>query len=187
MGYETRLIFVSNSYKKSGKFHDYCHIEASLEMGKIAYDNVGALIEKSKVRDIKDELKKLVEEWESKHNDIYNSNGDYTESAEDMPEKEREREIRRLCVVENKLSVKLPYIFETNGNKQDYTDDYGDFLIVVEMEDLYRAIVQDQAKGIAEHQYELGYRRYAMALKMIEEFMNRKMWGEKIKVVMWGH
>jgi len=182
MGYETTLLFVSH-YRE--KFVDFGKIEATLRMGKIAYDYISDLIGKHTRKN-----KKLIEKakrWSNLHNEIYNLDGNHTMEFKELSEKEQQKKVDKLHKLEESLNAKLPYVYHTSGNKQDYLDCYDDLLIVVPLEELREAIIKSQAKTITDGQYELGYRRFDMALRMIEMF-DKKIWGSKdVKVILYGH
>lgn len=176
MGYETTLLVVDGNGRKSVGYHN---IVATVELSKVAYDAVGDIIESKK--DDKD-LSEQVREWEESWKETYTLEGDYNPNLQLLSESEKSKKGDKVYSVEQKLSKKLPYVFYSNGNKQDFVDDYGSLLKVVEVKDIYNAILQDQAKMIKEDGE--GYRRFDIALKVLEGFMNDK-WN--VKVILWGH
>lgn len=108
-----------------------------------------------------------------------------------MPEDEREVLVNKYHRASRVLENKLPYIFWEDGNIESFEDSYGDLLLVVSLEELKEAIEYDRAQDIIkndgnEYKY---YRRFDLALNMINTFLNNKdVWDhENIKVVMWGH
>jgi len=180
MGYETKAIFVSSNQD----FKGYCSIEASLDMGKIAGDEVGDLMNKARRNgDLKPDIKK----WEDTHDSIY-CEGNYTERLKEMSESKRRKEVDKLFELQKKLDEKLPYIYERSGDKHDYSDLYGDPLLMVDLKDFRRAVVENQKTLIADGTYEKpGYRRFNMVLKMIDMF-DKKIWGaQPVKIILWGY
>jgi hypothetical protein len=186
MGYETTLIFI-NDYKK--KFEGYCSVEATLKMGCIAYGVLDKLL--TKIRDKRTEVEEkemqsLVSAYESQEKRCF-TNGEYGEEIRDMPEKERKKEIKKLYAYEKKLKT-LPYTYYNSCNSHQYTDIYGDLLLLVELKELRDAMVKEQARLISSRKYEYGYRRFKAALLLVEHFMSAEDWTPgTVKVVMWGH
>ena len=187
MGYETCLLFIDE--RKYTKDKGYARIEATLEMGCICNDMVGKLIEKSvPKKTTKEKLRKQIKAWEKQRAKCYTSDGEYTEEMNDLSEKEREIECDKSYKMSRELDKKLYHVCYSDKNTQQYTDCYGDVLIVVSLADLKEAITLDQAKMIHTKEYDIhGYRRFAMALAVIEQFENKEHWDENIKVIMWGH
>lgn len=183
MGYETKAIFVSSH----SDFKGYCRIEATLEMGKIANNYISDLMDKARNVNRK-ELESLVKTWEDKHDYIFNAEGNYTEALVKMETDEQQKEVDFLFTLQHDLDRNVPYIFETDHNRQNYTDCYGDLLLVVDLKAFRSAVVKENKMLIAEGQYDArGYRRFNMVLKMIDMF-DKKIWGdEPVKVILWGH
>jgi len=183
MGYETTLIFVSNGYKP--KFKGYCGVEATLKMGKIAYDALGELIQKTRIPEaFREEMKKLVEDKRAGHAKMFNSEGNYNAEYSVMPEEKRRKIYHRLIgKIAKQLDAKIPYIYYDDMNDGSYTDAYGDFLMLVTLAELKKAVELDRAKMTLEGG---GYRRFDMALKLIETF-EHDFGSEEVRVVMWGH
>lgn len=187
MGYETKLIFVTANKKKEGRPVGYCRVEAELEMGKIGgYGEIDVLLTKATEvsKKLKTEYGELVDTLKEGEKEMFNSEGDYTEEYSTMKEKVRDREYNKMIgIPRRKLDKVLPYVYD--GDDQAFEDAYGDFLLVVGLKELKEAIIKDNASEIAKGNYELGYRRFNIALKLIEGFEHD--FGEEVLVVMWGH
>jgi len=182
MGYETTAIFVSSN----DDFKGYCGIQATLDMGKIAYGKIAELMSNIDRHDNAD-LKVLEQEWKKQHEHCF-INGDYTPELKAMDKGDRNIEIDKVFALENKLDKKLPCIFYQNGNMKDYTDRYGEPLMLVDLKDFRKAIIADNKELISCGAFkEPGYRRLNMAVKMIDMF-KEKIWGSQpVKVILWGY
>lgn len=181
MGYETNLIFVSN-YKKEKT--GYLKVEAILEMGKIAYNEFGKLLDKiraskknsKQTEKLLDELNRVRSEKRDIEEQIFWKGGEYLNVVKD---KLGERE----SGLEHKLEQKLPFIY-LDGNTQEFQDRYGDELMVATLEEVEDALIRDNAKIVFENGKP--YRRFDIALKMIEEFKKECWSSENIRVILWG-
>lgn len=183
MGYETKAIFVSSH---SG-FKGYCSVIATLDMGKIADGHIYDLIGKAHSTDSKT-LEARVKEWRDRHDYIFNAEGNYTDELLKMSEEDKQKEVDKLFEMQHKLDERLPYIFETSNHVHDYTDDYGELMMMVDLKDFRSAVVKENKVLIAKGIYNApGYRRFVMAIRMIDMF-DKKIWGEEpVKVILWGH
>ena len=178
MGYETELIFIQDWNRKKGGFKQ---ILARVEMGKICYNEFSKLLEKSKKEATVKQAGLL-----SELNDIRGDLDDATQGESDFDRDWIKKANDNLWKVENKLEKSLPMIFARDD--QSFEDSYGDLLIIVSLDDLYRAIMLDSAKELSNYKNPKGYRRYNLALKMIENFMDTEFWAKgNVKVVLWGH
>ena len=186
MGYETNLIFISNSTAKGKKYTGYCHVEASLQMGKVCYGEIQTLLNTAKLPDEKhDEMTKEIEKRESEYREVFNREGNYTEEMLELTEAKREKTVHNMFAKTKKLGNKLPYIFWANQNMESFCDDYGSVLLIVDLEDIQKAIIIEQARYLKEQDWI--YRRFGIALSMIEHFQKEEWKHENIKVVLWGH
>lgn len=181
MGYETRLVFVNTWEKTNG----YKTVEATLEMGKICHNEFSKLIDKITTRQASKN-----EATEKLRDTLRTNNNRKEQVIEDLfwkgekPDVSEAKEIRKVeGETEDTLEKKLPFIYE-DGERQSYEDCYGSVLLVATLEEVKDAIVQDQTKSITEDGKP--YRRYSVALAMINEFLNKKEWSQ-IKVILWGH
>ena len=187
MGYETRLIFISAGSKK--KTVGYCSKVAELELSKVAYNNIGKLIEQK--RHDSDELRKeigqQIKEIKIMHSDLFGADGDYTEEAKSMTPKDRDLAIKKMYDLKSKVEKKIPYIY-IGEDEQGYEDSYGDLLLVATLQELKSALVHDNALAVVgkDREDSLGDSHFILAIKMIEEFENTKKW-HGIKVVLYGH
>jgi len=130
-------------------------------------------------------LNKLIEKYEAQRKYCWDRDGDYSEELNDMTDTKRNAEIKKLFRMAANLDKELHYIYY-EGSDQQYEDRYGNTLMIVSLEDLKKAIIKDQAQMVIEG-YDNGYRRFNIALKMIESFQDKKDWNDNVKVVMWGH
>jgi len=161
MGYETRLIFVE-CY--DGSIDKYCKVIAELEMGKIACDEVGKLIET------------LQKENKTK----------YRKRAYELLKKlETTIEDDKKYQIERELFNEIPYFYTKNSENPIYDDKYGDLLLITDLETLRGAIAKNQEKIIKEDGK--GYRRFDVALAIIDQLMDKDNWSENIKVILWGY
>ena len=184
MGYETKAIFV----RSNDKFKGFCSIQATLEMGKIAYGHISKLMEKARNPIRNTTLEDSVKQWKDMHDYVYNAEGNYTDALLKMDDVDKQKEVDKLFEMGHKLNEQLPYIFETSNNVHDYTDAYGELMMLVDLKDFRAALVKENKLMIAKGFYEApGYRRFVMAIKMIDMF-DPKIWGdEPVKVILWGH
>jgi len=190
MGYETKMMVVS-SYGRLNKkkLAGYLKQEATLELGCVCYDKLGDLIRRLKdeskevegAEELRDEISAISKEYKAIYTD-----GDYSYEALQLTKKQREARGKKLCNREHRLGKKLPYVFEGSSN-ETYTDSYGDFLLVATLEEVLEAMVKDQAKSILKEEYESnrGYRRFALAIALLESF--KSDFGDEVKVVLYGH
>lgn len=195
MGYETCLLFVSN-WKKG--FTGYCSIEASLEMGKCSgYDAISELMEKAQAKHTKKEtaaLKSLIAEHEHGHKSMFTEEGNYTPEYAAMNEKFAQKAYNELIAKPAKaLEKRLPYVMWYSHSIEEYEDSYGDLLMVVTLDECRAAMLKALAQSMGKDDYPgdkdviPGYRRFHMALKLIEAF-DPKIWGEKdVRVMLYGH
>lgn len=158
MGYETRLIFMEKS-----SINGWCKVIAEIEMGKIAYDNVGKLIEK------------LTKETKKK----------YCKEAYQILNKIKKATNKEKYRQERKIVKLVPYFYTINSEKPIYDDKYDDLLLITDLQTFKDAITLDQKKIIKEEGK--GYRRFDMALAIIDQLMNKDNWSENIEVILWGH
>ena len=186
MGYETKLIFVTNYTSKKGKIVGYCRKEATLEMGKVAYGWFGSLIDKlqANVAILEEKYRDKIEQVNVANNQMFDRAGEWTKEYESISVEERNKEYTNLISKPTQILEKaLPFIYE--GNDKYYEDNYGNFFLVATLQEVKEAIVKDNAKDIAKGETDIGYRRYAIALKMIEAFEHD--FGEPVFVILAGH
>lgn len=186
MGYETKLIFVTNYTSKKGKIVGYCKKEATLEMGKIAYGYMGKLIDKlqSKVEALEVKYREKIAKVNFWYNDMFDREGSWTKEYARLSDEQRNKEYQSLITKPTKILEKaLPFIYE--GDNKYYEDNYGNFFLVATLQEVKEAIVKDNAEDIAKGETDIGYRRYAIALKMIEAFEHD--FGESVFVILAGH
>ena len=129
MGYDTKLIVVSNvSKSKDGRKVGYSKVEASLELGCVAYDEVGKLIQRKR-----EEGKKLLEKYGEKvekakadYKRIYDREGDFSEELKGLTGAEQDKITAKYYKETAVVEKNLPYMVE--GNDYVYDDRYGDLL-----------------------------------------------------------
>lgn len=178
MGYETTLYFV-NTYDRKVGFWD---IVGSVELHKVAYNQFEKLINGAKIRQNKN---KKIDEILTELNDIRNDR----QKIEEIIFWEMKKR-QSLTITEEKLGNKelklrrmaeklLPFIFE--GDIEKFEDQYGDKLLVADLNEVEDALEKDNAKDILDG--EESYEPFRVALAMIREFKGNK----RIKIVMWGH
>ena len=186
MGYDTTAIFISGG---SRNHKGYCGVEATLEMGCIAYGEIAKLMDAKKFKKPKaDLLKKEIKAFEEREKSWFTADGNYTEEMEKLSEDERKVLSKEKHKADQLLESQLPYIYHGGTNSQSYADVYGDIFMVVSLDEMRVAVIKQQAKLINEKSYEIGYRRFNIILKMIEEFRDKEQWGENnIKIILWGH
>lgn len=184
MGYETTLIFIANYSKKPVGYH---RIIASVEMGKVAYDEVGKLINELQKLDEKDnaDLKSRIEEYTKLHNEMFNSEGEYTEKYAVMPEVKRKKAYAKYFRKRMYVERRKPYIFHKDNNKESFMDSYGNMLLVTDLKTLKETIEKDLALSIEKKEYgDEGYHRFHLALSTINYFLDKE---ETAQVVLYGH
>ena len=181
MGYETTLIVVeANSFKKDGSPYDFMNIVATIELCKANGKYLDALRVSNK------EFNKEVNRMEDLQNMMYTRGGNYNEEFKKLSKTARKKIEQEDLRLSKKMHKQLPFIFYTSHNDENYTDSYGDALMVIDVKAAYNAILKDQAESIAKGEYEHGYRRYTVALKLLEAFLDEEKWP-RLKVVLWGH
>ena len=158
MGYETRLIFM-----KKSSMNGWCEVIAELEMGKIAYDNVGKLIEK------------LTKETKKK----------YCKEAYQILNKLKKATNKEKYRQERKIVKLVPYFYTINSEKPIYDDKYGNLLLITDLQTLKDTITSDQKKMIKEDGKGYRSRRFDITLVIIDQLMNKDKWSENIKVILW--
>lgn len=184
MGYETEFIFVQENKGRKG----YQTIEATLQMGQIHYSHLETLMRKAKVPDKDRKIIDEVNDYERQEKRCFTADGNYTDTLKGMTDIELKAEINKLFRMSNKLDKRLCYIHRGNDSMNCYTDLCGDLLMVVSLKDLRTALIKEQARLVEAGEYETGYNRFDMALRMIDTFLDRKIWGAgQVKVLMWGH
>lgn len=207
MGYETTLIFVE-SYDK--KFVDYQKILATAELCNVNSDNFGDLLSskdkfgthtslsKPKLNARDKKTLKQVEEYQELANKIedlesqpYDSDPFLDEDDQKEWKKELSRLKDRIWKLSNQLAKKLPFIYhgaEGGENREAFTDNYGSPLMIAELGEVRQAIARDQAKMVHTKEFEewYGYRRFNMALALIDHFLDTEQW-DNVKVILWGH
>lgn len=183
MGYETKVMFVTN-YQKKGTAVGYCRQEASLEMGKICSGKVGELIDRlqNEVKPLEEKYRDQIKEIEEDSRKIYDRDGNYLEEISNLPEKKKKLISQKHFKKQKALEVVLPYVYD--GNEQVFEDSYGNFLLIATLKEVKEAIIKDNAKEITDGNYEFGYRRFNIALKLIEGF---ETFGEEVLVILFGH
>lgn len=192
MGYETKLLFVeSNRHDKEKNPIGYCSVVATVELSKCGSGPVGDLIEKLRNanRKTKSDLTQVVHEYQKLHDEVYDRSGDYRPEMKELDLKEVKRKADLISKMHLQLGKRLPYVYETDCSTEDFTDSYGDLLLVASLKELHAALLKDQAQIIESNDYDgHGYRRYSLALKLVEEFRGSEQWDdERVKVIMYGH
>jgi hypothetical protein len=183
MGYETTLIVVETTQiKKNGQPHDYMRVVATVELCKATGKHLDSLRIKKSDEDYLKDINRL----EELQNIMYDREGNYNEEFKKLSATERKKIEQEDTRLSKKIRKQLPFIFHTSHNNENYTDSYGDVLMIADVRAVYTAILKDQADLIVKGEYEHGYRRYTAALKMLEAFLNEKEWP-RLKVVLWGH
>lgn len=185
MGYETCLIFVSGRKNKG-----YHSIEATMEIGKMDCESkIYGVIEKVqserkaflKANDInfENELETLYDAY----NSIYDVKGNHTEEYEELSKSEQKQMSKTYYGTQKKLESKLPFIYHTDGNNEDFSDQYDNPLLMTSLKEVKEALQLDNAKLIHEGDFgPNGYAPYVRAIKLIESFEDAD-----IKVILWGH
>lgn len=185
MGYETNLIFVSSGYSQHGKFKGFCPVEATLEMGKIHYGHVGNLIDKTK-QSISEKVVHLIEEYNELHDKVFDHEGQTLHKIKELPKEEQQKRFEEVFTLMRKLEEQVPFVYAEGGNYHNFSDNYGDPLLLVSLKDLKKAIKADLKESIKKKEYgKLGYRRFNVALKMIEAFESKQF--NDVGVILFGH
>lgn len=182
MGYETTLIFV---YTWGRKKKGFWEVVASINLGKVAWGEFGRLIDELSTKNRKwlekrKRIAKWLDEWETiKSKLLYEVENLEKEEIEEL--KTRRFELERI------LEKHLPMIFFKNDNYPSFTDDYGDLLMVTDLETVKDAIIKTQAEELVKDGAETTYRRFDVALAMIDAFiLTKEKWNNNIKVILWG-
>lgn len=182
MGYDTRLMVISANKIRKGNPVGYCGVEATLEMGCVAYGKVGALIQalrETKTKAMQEAIKEYTEEREM----VWTPEGEYQEDLK--TDAQRKTATKKLSKLRKGLEAKLPFVFA--GEEEAYEDWYGDQLLVTDVDTALNAIRFDQATSIAKGENGAqGYRRYALAISLLESFKSDDSF-KKIYVVLFGH
>ena len=184
MGYETKLIIASKGYTKK-KAVGYLSTIATLELGCVSYDSLGDLIHKLREESkSKEELREVLEDARRESKAIY-QDGEFTEELKELSVAKRKARQGKLSRLERKIEKQLPYVF--NGDEQVFEDSYGDFLLVASPEEVYGAMLKDQAKAILKEEFGGGgYRRFDVGLPILEQFVNGRF-GQDVVVILYGH
>lgn len=188
MGYETKMMIVHSYDKKGGNYQE---IEATLEMGRICYDAVAELIDKAraennkKVRAYKKKTGKdlfeqieLIKEY---HDVAFTARGDYNP---DLTEKDVEKAVKRYFDHRGRIERVLPFVYD-NHDEESFVDCYNDLLLIVSVKEAIEAFKKNNAIAVAKGDYETGYRRYDIAIKLLEAF--QVDFGQEVRVVLFGH
>lgn len=187
MGYEITLLVVE-TYKNDteGNPVGYCSVVASVDLSNCGSGNLSEL-DSRRPKNLK-ELDRLVYEVGIAEKECFTSDGDYTARLQNMTKEEREKETDKYNKIRGEVDSVLPYIYYTDGNLVDYQDDCGSLLRVCSVEEVYKAILQDQADCIAKGEFNspYGYRRFDIALSILRPLLNTEAWP-RIKVMLWGH
>ena len=178
MGYETTLFFVNTYGNKSG----FCNIEASLELCKVAYDEMGDLINKAGVHKDAEKKHSLIKKHQQLYKTIYNSEGNYSDEYNELTTDTRQKLEKDFDKTRKELDSKLYYICK-GEELESYVDSYGDLLKVTTIEELEDAIRKSQAKMIVNDGS--GYWRFDLALEMIRTLKEKGK--SDYKVILWGH
>lgn len=191
MGYETTMLVVDGSEKK-GKPVGYQSIIASLELSCCGHKGpMGQLIEQLQkaVKELSKETLNEVSEVEEEQKKCFTSNGDYTPELEKLSEEDKNKRTKKYFSMRQKLSDKLPYVYHRDHNNEEFVDCYGDALLVASVKEVYEALVRDQAETIANKEYDsaYGYRRFHLAIKLLEAFMQDSGSWSRVKVILYGH
>lgn len=179
MGYETNLLFVGNYTN----FKGYCLIVASLDVCKVGYGATGKLMQEARQRvEDKPKLLEMIKAFEAEYNFLYNSEGNYSDEANQLDSKELNALIEAYYKSRLALEKLLPFV--RMDGKDCFTDKYGDLLMVVSLSELRDAIIKDNSEFLSKDG--ATYRRFDAALKLIDAF-RPELFGEEIKVIMWGY
>ena len=178
MGYETTLFFVNTYGNKSG----FCNIEASLELCKVAYDEMGDLINKAGVHKDAEKKHSLIKKHQQLYKTIYDAEGNYQETYDELSDETKKKIKQDYDKASKELDSKLYYIY-LDGELESYVDSYGDLLKVTTIEELEDAIRKSQAKMIVNDGS--GYWRFDLALEMIRTLKEKGK--SDYKVILWGH
>ena len=136
MGYETTMFVVDTYGRKKG----YWRIVASVELGKVAYNEMGKLIEELRAKKIPETILKKLEKCKEE-----------TDDSKKMD-------------LKIELAKRLPHIII--GEDLCFTDDYGDVLMVTTPEEVIKRMKHDYAKHLIEDGYE--YQPFEIALGILE-------------------
>jgi len=186
MGYETNILFVRKPLNKNRGFMD---VIASVEMGKINYNNTARLILKTAENTIlvKDKLSKKDEQTKAWLKEYQSLSARFLNNLSEAEQIE-ESDYKRLYKLQSMLDKRLPYVYSSNNYIEEFTDHYGDCLMILSLEELSKAISADLAKNIVEGEYGYkGYRRYHLALALIKEFQDEDQWDDSVQCVLFGH
>jgi len=186
MGIHTYAHFVTSGYHGKGrkKFIGYCPEVAMLDMGyKILSDNIGAVAQKHTPPDDKRvwEINEMEMKW-------YTREGNHTEWFKNLSKTEKKEFDKKWHKLHNELDKKYPYFY--NGNQERYSDDMNSNtpFIIIPLKEFRAAVIKDQAKLINEEDgYDLGFRKFDMAIQMCDMFLNKEVWGdEEVRVILWN-
>ena len=147
---------------------------------------MGQLIQSRSVVD--KELHEDMKELEALLRKCFNADGEWVEELEHASEEDRNRVTKKYYAALHILVANLPYIY-WGSKDESFTDSYGSRLIVATIEEVYDALVRDQAKTIADKEYDsaYGYRRFHLAIKLLEGFLQDKVSWKNVRVILYGH
>lgn len=188
MGYETTMLVVEGHEKKNGKPFGYHSVIASVELSCCGDKGPMGLLIHSR-NDVNNELLKEIDDMKDAESECFDADGNWVEELRGASEEEKKRATKTYHSKKRILSERLPYIFWTGSDDETFTDSYGSPLIFATLEEVYEALVRDQAKIIAEEEYEgsYGYRRFHLAIKLLEGFLQDKDSWKNVKVILYGH
>jgi len=197
MGYETTMLIVEGKEKK-GKPAGYHSVIASVELSCCGGNGyMGKLIQKLKTDDQKPKDKLLYEEVsdaENEHKKCFNAEGNWVEELEHASKKDQDKVTNKYYSMIRKIEAKLPYVYWNNQNSNFFIDNYGSLLIVATIKEAYEALIRDQAQYyqqllIDKKEYSSinGYRRFHLAIKVLEGFIQNESCWSGVKVILYGH
>lgn len=183
MGYETTMLITEKfEATKKAKLTGYMSIMATVELNKVCYDAMGLLIEGRRKSD--KESRKIydkVGQIKQIEDAMYDSEGYYTETFKALSAKKQVALNEKRCKQQKELQTNYPYVYYTDGNKEDYLDSHGDSIIICRVEEVIEAMKKDQAKFLLEHGRE--YEPFTVGLAVLECYKDR----EHTHVVLFGH
>jgi hypothetical protein len=187
MGYETTVIFVETWGTKGkvqkGNYNGFGSIIATVDLCKVCDGAMGDLIHLTEKRIVGYKEKQSdVEHYYQWHDRVFTHEGEYTSDYEELDEPTKKEWMAAYDKASKKVRNKLPYIYFRRGDKEDFEDDYGSLLKVVELDELELALKKLAAKLMLEDGWE--HYRITMALDLIARLDKDKKYT---KAILWGH
>jgi hypothetical protein len=166
MGYELNMLVVDNWMAKKNKplpMYGYKSILAHVDLCKCG-DVFNDILKRSEANTKK--YGKKIKELRQKHEEIYNSEGNYTEDMKSLSEREQKRLLNAYYKKEKELQKSLPYVYFQDFNQSEFTDGYGDCLHQATVDEVLEILKKENAKYIAKG--ETPYRRFVIAEGLLE-------------------